>query len=106
MEITWKTLIKIFSLLVVIFFLGIGSLFYWISSSYKRYESGFREIQTGDSKEKVIRLFGKPDEIESCQVNTNLGACDEIYKYSVPFESWRILILDDKVVDKRHSASG
>lgn len=98
-------MLQIFAV-VVIGLLGISYLIFVVLNSAQRYKAAYKQIQIGDSKEKAIKLFGKPDEIKEC-LFFHPPDCADIYQYSGLFEGWYLQInTNDTVIDKRHTALG
>ena len=107
MKFTWKKLLKIFTVVIVIGLLSIGYLTFDRFISGQHHKSAYKQIQIGDSKERVIELFGKPDEIVECRQYRDPPDCANIYDYSGLFEGWYLLInTNDTVIGKEHSALG
>lgn len=100
-------MLKIFAVVLIIAILGIGYLVLerFIPSQY--YKAAYKQIQIGDSKEKVIELFGKPDKIRESRPYRDPLDCANIYDYPGLLEGWYILInTNNRVIGKEHSALG
>jgi hypothetical protein len=108
MKISGKTLLRIFVSVVIFACIGFGYFVCSFVNTIDRTEKGYRRIRIGDSKERVLEILGKPDEIKPCRpANTVPVSCKEIYGYIVPFGSKGIYFdTDGKVIDKREAASG
>lgn len=83
MKLTYR---KILLLFVLLLFVGITVYGLYIYFPNNRYEKSFSQISVGDSKEKVISIFGKPSRVEKC-FNAK-DSCVEAYFYTGFLEEW------------------
>ena len=97
--------------------LAIGSLLIFAASilGYRNhvksvtYSAALETVREGDTKEKVVQLFGNPpDAITNCSDPHNVfqGRCGEVYWYYSFLERWEIYLdRHGKVLAKGHEVS-
>jgi len=106
--------IAVLCLLVIV----ISALAFSYHERSKKVAAAYASLQKGDSRERIIQVLGKPDEIERCQkvdlstrVNElpflqNREECVEIYWYLSFLERWGFsLSADGKIMNKAYNVS-
>jgi hypothetical protein len=97
-----KTLIICF--VIVVFLIGAISYGIYVIFPNGRYENAYLKIEVGDSKEKVISLYGKSKKISNCSSKSYLLTqeeefrCAEVYEYYGFFRAWGFVIDKDGIV--------
>ena len=85
---------------------------YWFTRR-RAFESNYSQIQIGDSQQKIIQLYGQPEETSDCSEARQPGSlgvvrkhCVEVYWYRSFMEQW-IFYFDNqgKVIHKAFSVS-
>jgi hypothetical protein len=74
----------------------------------KTFESNYSQIQIGDSKQKVVQLYGQPEETSDCSKYKRPGdleviqtRCVEVYWYRSFLKQWVFFFdKDGKVIHK------
>jgi hypothetical protein len=82
--------------------------FYSEWSRGKRYDSAYKKVEAGNSKQIVTELFGQPEEITHCYnswASEKLDAiCSEEYWYRASLSQWIIYFdKNGKVFDKNYN---
>ena len=111
MKFTYKKLILCLAILAFVGTICYGVYIYFPN---KRYEKAFSQISVGNSKEKVISVFGEPKKIENCHYiiysevkQETIDNCVEIHWYIGFLEEWGFVFdKDGKVLQRLYSISG
>ena len=114
-----KVLVIVIIAILCLVAIVISGLAFAYHEKRQKLSAGFAMVQKGDSKNGIVQMLGKPDEIESCHerdaVRTSPGErqfvdsaeeCVEIYWYWFFLERWGFsLNRDGKVINKTYNTS-
>ncbi len=86
----------------LIFLVAVTYRIHQVFFNYEYYDNAYSQINTGDSKEKVITLFGSPRKVRECS-----KYCKEEYIYTALLQEWKIGFDENgKVIHKFSIVSG
>jgi|SRR5215208_1878812 len=98
---------------VVLILGGILSSIFTVSWFVRRkaFESNYSQIQIGDSKQKVVQLYGQPEETSDCSKDKRPGdleviqtRCVDVYWYRSFLKQWIFFFdKDGKVIHKAYN---
>ena len=105
---------KKFLVVAVLILVGIAGIFA-VSRIVRRssFESNYAQIEIGDTENRVVDLYGRPDETNDCSRYRNSGSlavieqrCALVYRYTSFMQEWIFYFdKDGLVIHKAHNVS-